>query len=68
MDTGQVDPRWRILHVTCSIIKSFAGYLPSAAAGQEDDAANDFQFRVCEEVVDIAITLCVSSHAVEAGK
>ncbi|OAQ35756.1 hypothetical protein K457DRAFT_12974 [Linnemannia elongata AG-77] len=66
MDAVQVDPRWRTLCVVCSIIKSFAGYLPSAAAGQEDDAAKEFQFQVCEEVVDIAITLCVSSQAVEA--
>ncbi|KAG0056756.1 hypothetical protein BGZ90_005474, partial [Linnemannia elongata] len=66
MDAVQVDPRWRTLCVVCSIIKSFAGYLPSAAAGQEDDAAKEFQFQVCKEVVDIAITLFVSSQAVEA--
>ena len=68
MDAGQVDPRWRILCVVCSVIKSFAGCLPSAAAGQEEDASNEFQFRVCEEVVDISIALCVSGQAVEAGR
>ncbi|KAH7044314.1 hypothetical protein BKA57DRAFT_538243 [Linnemannia elongata] len=66
MDAVQVNPCWRTLCVVCSIIKSFAGYLPSVAAGQEDNAAKEFQFQVCEEVVDIAITLCVSSQAVEA--
>lgn len=68
MDTGQVDPRWRILCVVCSIIKSLAECLYSVEAGLEDDAAKEFQLRVCEEVIDIAITLCVSGQAVEAGK
>ncbi|KAF9142227.1 hypothetical protein BG015_000999 [Linnemannia schmuckeri] len=77
MDAGHVDPRWRILCVVCSIIKSFASYLltptlTTARAGarsrQEDATAKEFEFRICEEIVDIAIMLCVSGQAVESGK
>ncbi|KAF8944624.1 hypothetical protein BGZ47_003994 [Haplosporangium gracile] len=77
MDAGHIDPRWRILCVVCSIIKSFASCLltptlkaagTGAGSCQKGAAAKEFEFRACEDIVDIAIMLFVSGQAVESGK